>query len=208
MAETHPSWATAGTFTLKGRANAHSEEWGLASDLLGEQSPANTLFVILEKEGDAPHIEAAHWLELDTPVHGLFSFAELGFTNEQVAEYFNLQETAETLQDAVDEARGTLADSVAEMIRHRGAVSRGARDLDVDTLAGGFRILTMRAFHTDLEKLRHTIDGCTALQEAIQVKLVDIRASALAAVAASHKPTMFPLSIKTFLRLRANMSNE
>ena len=208
MAATHPSWATAGTFTLKGTLNTHEEEWGLASDLLGEQSPANTLFVILEKEGEAPHIEAAHWLELDTPVHGLFSFAELGFSNEQVTEYFNLQTTAETLQDAIGEARVMLADCISDMIRHRGVVSRRGWDIDADTLADGFRILRMRSFHASLEKLRQTIENCVAQHAAIEALLATIRASARAAVAASHKPTMYPLSIKTFLRLRASTSNE
>ena len=195
-----PSWDVAAPFMLKGAVTKEAVcEWGLASDLLGEQSPANTLFVILNQEGKAPRIEAAHTLELGEMVHGLFSFAELGFTDEEVMTYFELHEIVEKMQEATMDARTALTDGVAEMMRKRTTLAF----LAANTLAAGFHQLDVRTFQADLEKLRRNLDHCTALQEAAEFTMAEARANALAAIAAHYRPTRFPLNVSTFLRLRA-----
>jgi hypothetical protein len=195
-----PSWDITAPFSLKGAVGEEAvREWGLASDLLGEQSPANSLFVILAPEGALPRIATAHTLELGEMVHGLFSFAEVGFTDEEVMEYFELQETVEKMQMATADARTALADGVAEMARQRTTLAF----LSSNTLAAGFRQLQVRRFIADLEKLRCNLDRCIAIQEAMETVITETRANALAAITAHYRPTRFPLTVGTFLRLRA-----
>lgn len=195
-----PSWDVAASFTLKGVVTKESVcEWGLASDLLGEQSPANTLFVILNQEGKAPRIEAAHTLELGEMVHGLFSFAEIGFTDEDVTAYSEMVEAVEKMREITMNARIALADGVAEMMRKRTTLAFIA----AETLAAGFRLLEVRKSQAMLEKLRYNLDHYTALQETAERMMTEFRTNALAAVAVRYRPTRFPLNVGTFLRLRA-----
>jgi hypothetical protein len=195
-----PSWKIPASFSLKGGVVKEAVgEWGLASDLLGEQSPANSLFVVLGEEGKPPRIVMAHELELGEMVHGLFSFAELGFTDEDVTEYFVMAEDVEVLRQATSDARSTLADGVTEMVRQRTTLAF----LAANPKAAGSQQLEIGSFEADMEKVRRHLDHCIAMQEAIEAKMATARANALAAITAHFKPTRFPLNVSTFLRLRA-----
>jgi hypothetical protein len=201
-----PFWYTPAPFTLKGgeATSVATREWGLASDLLGEQSPANTLFVVLGKEGTQTRIVMSHELELSEMVHGLFSFSELGFTDEEVAEYFEMVESLEKMREATTDARIALADGVAEMARQRTTLAF----LAPNPLAAAFRKLEVRSFQADLEKLRHHLDHCAAIQEAMEAVMTEVRGNALMAITARFKPTRFALDVGTILRLRTKEKGE
>lgn len=203
-AHSGPSWSVLAPFTLKGAPKESIGEWGLASDLLGEQSPANSLFVVLGKEGTPARIVMAHELELSEKVHGLFSFSEVGFTDEEVKEYFEMVESVEKMREATTNARIALADGVAEMARQRTTLAF----LASNPLAAAFRKLQVRSFQADLEKLRHHLDHCVAIQEAMEAVMTEVRGNALAAIATSFKPTRFPLSVCTLLHLRTKTKSE
>lgn len=197
-ATTTPSWATK-ALTLRGSVAVGPDDWGLACDLLGEQPPAHNLFVVLGKAGTPPRIESADYLELGENVHGLFSVAELGHSDKEVEEFYALQWTLQAYKQAIAEARADLADAVVEMIRERTTLAF----LPSHSLATGFRILQAKTFDRKLETLRQKLDHCVALQEETERKIDEFRQEIMWAVERIYKPTRYPLSVGTFLRLRA-----
>lgn len=168
----------------------------LASHFLTNPTAAEEVLVLLGKTDGDIDIVPANELDIFTTAHGLYSLAELGFSNDEAQTFIDNRYDVLPLEDEVARLEGRLAE-LEGGIDHRTTLLVILDPTSVETASIAVEAEQMQV---EFDRLKEAYELCKYEQDDVQLALHTFTKRVRHAVVRTYKPLRKVVAVRELLR--------